>query len=1115
MDRIGASEVSLAWDPSLDPVEQGEDDEEIEWEECGWEATAARREADVPSGAEAGTEEEEEGVVILGDDVMVFEPVSEDEEGGAVCAEFAPFDLKERLMEHSDDYYLVLYERLEAERRSAHRRAALSKERDRQRERVRLPDAGGAEGEDAGPRSPSSAPPTPSKLVTRTTSSASNPNPSKEDLHQRRVRQYGHILRTLEIPLEEQVNVSENPAQTALVHGWSSLPMLTSCKMLRWENVVLEMRYLQGRSSAPGTGVRRGRVASGKKPRAVHVELDPNALAKRGWTNPSVEGNELFCFEYSEAVPLVQSLIGSSSMILHIYRKDTLPDPPLPCAGAGAGYVNERNFVEPPSYGKAVALDKDEPSPLMTNVEPGWVYSVLRSEFANVPVFEERAENARRHFLLVEEDVARPRRAVLQPLARTFVCGQVEPSVRLPQVLPLPLAETWLKMQMFHLFSAAKSADHFVSDRALAEQVPGYMYEFSPKSLQRAVREVAVRVDGGWVPKASRRAGGGGARQVARARDVSQGGYDSDMRSASTRRAANGSARGMGSDEREQRSVYSDQKREGCADAGETATAVADEGAGMPAGEWCEGETDRLALNTKSVPRRNAYAQMARGQLEKLNATDIIGILSYNRGMARLLNESRVPFALATASVCDILEVYRLLIRLWDERLFDPLRGRVGGDDRGTRWAGKGETLHTQMRAMRYIVRELEATPWFLTHCFHWLFREPENASTPFSKYVVMQGLGFGDPTLQGKMVSLLPSSKYRPRGAGSRLGAESEHVFDSEYSNDFAEVEGRKKRKRSVYEDTEKQSISGTENDIRILSQEQLGRILEELGIPGDMVKTIPRWDRTWLIRKIATDHPNGHLLVRGKLEKYVRPTLNEGGYDSMRQKYGAYDLLREEVVSRRILEASEHFRRFREDATAIFGRFVEFLREPWSSGLYPLGTQPFLMYSTEVCGSEGDATAVAAVGGGGAEGGDFTDFLENLEKFMLRNAEEEGELTRDWDTDTDDGEEDEGKRREENGGAERKAKRGRRAKRSAGAEESVDEFRESMARWERRKAARQAVEDRIEACRRYFADVAAAEGEAVWESKRSELRRRVRRRTVVELHADGSEEVFVEYTF
>lgn len=696
-----------------------------------------------------------------------------------------------------------------------------------------------------------------------------NANPSKEYLHQRRIREFGDILVALGVPLEESICQVADPVATGLLHAWSSLPTLASSRSPRWDLAPTIPLLLACPVSHLRALAARGRV---------QVGLGDAVLGH----HPRVDEGVLYCFEYSEERPNVQPLVGTEAMLLHLVRGELAEGASSP-------------------YGYPLKLSDTEPSPIMSNIPEGTFRTVLRHELANVPIFSQPEEHVSSHFLLYEAP-GEANSMFIRPIARSFVCGQVEPCVRVPQAVPPHVQEAWMLFQINRLFAESKAPGHLVPHAEFGQLVPRHW--MGSGKIPRALREVAARTAEGWLPR--------------------------------------------------------------------------------DAGAACAAEKTR------------AFVRRATAELERLTVADIAGIQSHMVGSNRLLVELGVHEALLALPVPDALAVYRLLNLLMGERLREPLhdtplenplfwscRNRQNSRRTNAPVSPLREGIYKQMQALRVIIRELEMTPWFQTQCYHWLFREPENVSTPFAKYTVMRVRGFGDPSYSQRMVSFLPRNMYMhsPHLAGLT-------DTDSEFVNDYSEVEQRRKRKRPIYDNVERVPIGGTKSDIRILKMHELGSILQKIGIPAELVQKIDRWDRTWLIRKIATDHPLGPEILRSARGNYERPSLNEGGYDAMRKRNGAFSTLRDDCASRKTLEESPHFIDFRKRASEVMANFESFVYDSTNA----LDTEAYLRVGTVgACEPPEDVSAVEESPEDEEVAKEVDLYNEILEEFFKQQREED----------------------------------------------------------------------------------------------------------------------------
>jgi len=237
------------------------------------------------------------------------------------------------------------------------------------------------------------------------------------------------------------------------------------------------------------------------------------------------------------------------------------------------------------------------------------------------------------------------------------------------------------------------------------------------------------------------------------------------------------------------------------------------------------------------------------------------------------------------------------------------------------------------LRALTYIIREVQLAPWNLSMFYKNLCQEYGTPKTPFPDGTRMRVNGFGGPNEY--MVSYLPTmhSSYtvgknanaQDQG-GKQLGMnESTAVYVPPFKSQVADKIGmmeeltipeyrkrKPKKKRSDWNKKDKVQIGDTDRDIRRVEMEGLGDILMALGVPWEEVKKVDRWDRCWLITKVASSHKGKHVLG-GSLLKYVR---NELTVKRNNRDHSKLEL----IHVKRLIEQESFFKEFRKRTKRIW---------------------------------------------------------------------------------------------------------------------------------------------------------------------------------------------------
>jgi len=125
----------------------------------------------------------------------------------------------------------------------------------------------------------------------------------------------------------------------------------------------------------------------------------------------------------------------------------------------------------------------------------------------------------------------------------------------------------------------------------------------------------------------------------------------------------------------------------------------------------------------------------------------------------------------------------------------------------------------------------------------------------------------------------------------------------------------------------SEAEPIGGTRKDMRNVTNFELGELLKQIGIPAQEVDRIERWDRTWLIEKIASS-PGGTEILNGRIAMYARDFHKE----RPEQAEGA---AAQRLDKRLAIEATPEFTAFRYNAHTHFLRLRQRLErtEPSTS--------------------------------------------------------------------------------------------------------------------------------------------------------------------------------------
>lgn len=664
--------------------------------------------------------------------------------------------------------------------------------------------------------------------------------PPKKELHERRMLQYGEILEMIGVPSDTTIRNNNNntrPIPVVTHRAWpAQLPLEASPNTeLMFANCTPIPPTFARAASSPIW------VQTSRKPTRLTSTLDDVRTGIRMDVQVIPEARELWLIEYAERDPLIQPVIGMGGVMVHVTRK------------RAAGTVAVSSV---PPYGEMIRLEKDEPSPIMSEIAPDNIVTLFRTDVSNVPVFEHPLKT---DFLLTRSSLC-PKRVMVHPIQRVFCGGQVEPLTNVPAPHEVhssaftPFLVLWIQ---FHVLK--RMIDSL--ELRIPESCPASMFPYvSSNTIDRALKEIVSRQGRYLVPKAA-------------------------------------------------------------------------------------------ALAAGVEPCRAILMERLYEHMEHIRPIEIAKWYAYLSGMRRIQVDAGIT-NMVKVNMTTVLTVYRVVYDLFCAMTKMAERRGVGVTD----------TMRIKTRAALYICRELECSAWYLSYCFQWLFREAEGVHNPFPKMTVMQVSGIGDPSGRGVMVSFLPNYS---RVLAASSSSSSSASCDPELFHDFSEARNRRRKKKSPYRQSSKSEISGTKNDIRTVKMEKLGEILLQLGIPHDALRDIDRWDRTWLILKVATDHPDGKYLLDGALEKYVRLTLNEGVYsESVRERLDSS--MQDETLERQSLERTDHYQAFRQLATAAHRRMKDAFLHP---------ARPCLVRSSSGEGEQPDE--------------DMEEFANNLMQSMLDDSE------------------------------------------------------------------------------------------------------------------------------
>ncbi|RLN71276.1 hypothetical protein BBJ28_00015098 [Nothophytophthora sp. Chile5] len=156
--------------------------------------------------------------------------------------------------------------------------------------------------------------------------------------------------------------------------------------------------------------------------------------------------------------------------------------------------------------------------------------------------------------------------------------------------------------------------------------------------------------------------------------------------------------------------------------------------------------------------------------------------------------------------------------------------------------------LETDIQVARYIIEQLQLTPWNLTNNYVECHLQGKGSG-------MLQLGGIGDPTGRGEGFSFVRVPQSR---AKKKDGEEEAPAAESKLSAESAAVQ------KAVA------AVTGTTADLRKLKMKEAGDVLRNLGLADADIKKLRRWDRIHMVRELssrATAHG-----VAGSLSKFAR---------------------------------------------------------------------------------------------------------------------------------------------------------------------------------------------------------------------------------------------------
>lgn len=296
-----------------------------------------------------------------------------------------------------------------------------------------------------------------------------------------------------------------------------------------------------------------------------------------------------------------------------------------------------------------------------------------------------------------------------------------------------------------------------------------------------------------------------------------------------------------------------------------------------------------------------------------------------------------------------VLEAHAVFTRLWR-----------WSSEASIALTGEKNVDYGMYRAVRFLVQELQMSPWYRTRCYRHVFKQAGSKNNPYPVGTVMRVRGTGDSSRRGWFVSYLPCRskcdvsedktsdgktpedktplvtwfndedderriKRDTPGAttenqpGSILGSVNRQTSVDTWGVD--EDEGdvleqkkccAKQKKPPLAKNKKNAPITGHKNDLRHLPVKKLDRLLRACGIPANYLCKPTRWEKTWMISKIASSK-KGPKVLGGSLLKYRRA-------DQCVQKTTTMKVKNEEAEVLTELEKLEYFKLFRNKTRKIW---------------------------------------------------------------------------------------------------------------------------------------------------------------------------------------------------
>lgn len=227
------------------------------------------------------------------------------------------------------------------------------------------------------------------------------------------------------------------------------------------------------------------------------------------------------------------------------------------------------------------------------------------------------------------------------------------------------------------------------------------------------------------------------------------------------------------------------------------------------------------------------------------------------------------------------------------------------------------------MRALRFVMTEIESSPWVRCECFRNLFKEIGDTLNKFPIGTFMRVHRDND-CLISYSPTKLKSSDEPPQKKGED-GEEEEEEEEEEEAEDGINcdpadnmnlIRRSKKQKRSPYNMETKDTIGQTEYDMRSLNIPSLDMLSVDCSIPMCVLETIDRWDKVWILQVFAgsdvgSQHPNPILKL------FIRD-------GSKSQKNNVSIVKYENIIVRQFIEKEKFSQEFRKRTLHVW-QFIE----------------------------------------------------------------------------------------------------------------------------------------------------------------------------------------------